>query len=127
MIGEWSLNFVTFGKTKWRTNADGLRLIKESWLITVAEIADYNEQTTKRNCDHWATTIADTKLIVLSVSLVFRATALSKAAVLDRRLCLSFNSELGFLLDQFRKKLLCKMMKDRAILIESCVDDQELV
>jgi hypothetical protein len=24
------------------------------------------------------------------------------------------------------KKLLCKMMKERAILIESCVDDQEL-
>ena len=41
-------------------------------------------------------------------------------------LCLSFNSELGLLLDQFRKKILCKMMKERAILIESCVDDQEL-
>ena len=41
-------------------------------------------------------------------------------------LCLSFNSELGLLLDQFSKKILCKMMKERAILIESCVDDQEL-
>ena len=32
--------------------------------------------------------------------------------------CLSFNTELGFSLDQFRKKLLlvCKMMKERAIL-----------
>jgi hypothetical protein len=35
--------------------------------------------------------------------------------------CLSFNTELGFSLDQFSK-----MMKERAILIESCVDDQEL-
>jgi hypothetical protein len=33
--------------------------------------------------------------------------------------CLSFNTELGFSLDQFSKKLLCKMMKERAILIES--------
>ena len=41
-------------------------------------------------------------------------------------LCLSFNSELGLLLDQFSKKILCKMMKERAILIESCDDDQEL-
>ena len=41
-------------------------------------------------------------------------------------LCLSFNSELGLLLDQFSKKLLCKMMKERATLIESCVDDQKL-
>ena len=41
-------------------------------------------------------------------------------------ICLSFNSELGFLLDQFSKKLLCKMIKERAILIESCVDDQQL-
>jgi hypothetical protein len=40
--------------------------------------------------------------------------------------CLSFNTELGFSLDQFSKKLLCTMMKQRAILIESCVDDQEL-
>ena len=40
--------------------------------------------------------------------------------------CLSFNTELGFLLDQFSKKLLCKMIKERAILIGSCVDDQEL-
>ena len=40
--------------------------------------------------------------------------------------CLSFNTELGFSLDQFSKKLLCKMMKERAILMESCVDDQEL-
>ena len=30
--------------------------------------------------------------------------------------CLSFNTELGFSLDQFSKKLLCKMMKERAIL-----------
>ena len=32
--------------------------------------------------------------------------------------CLSFNTELGFLLDQFSKKLLlvCKMMKERAVL-----------
>jgi hypothetical protein len=41
-------------------------------------------------------------------------------------ICLGVNSEIGFLLDQFSKKLLCKMMKERAILIESCVDDQEL-
>ena len=41
-------------------------------------------------------------------------------------ICLSVNTELGFSLDQFSKKLLCKMMKERAILIESCVDDQEL-
>jgi len=34
--------------------------------------------------------------------------------------------ELGFSLDHFSKKLLCKMMKERAILIESRVDDQEL-
>jgi hypothetical protein len=40
--------------------------------------------------------------------------------------CLSVNTELGFSLDQFSKKILCKMMKERAILIESCVDDQEL-
>jgi hypothetical protein len=40
--------------------------------------------------------------------------------------CLSFNTELGFSLDQFSKKLLCTMMKQRAILLESCVDDQEL-
>jgi len=40
--------------------------------------------------------------------------------------CLSFDSELGFLLDQFSKKILCKMMKERTILIESCVHDQEL-
>ena len=32
--------------------------------------------------------------------------------------CLSFNTELGFLLDKFSKKLLCKMMKERAIWIE---------
>jgi hypothetical protein len=31
--------------------------------------------------------------------------------------CLSFNTELGFSLDQFSKKLLCTMMKQRAILI----------
>jgi hypothetical protein len=30
--------------------------------------------------------------------------------------CLSFNTELGFSLDQFSKILLCKMMKERAIL-----------
>jgi hypothetical protein len=39
--------------------------------------------------------------------------------------CLSFNTELGFSLDQFSKQILCKMMKERAILIESFVDDQE--
>jgi hypothetical protein len=36
--------------------------------------------------------------------------------------CLSFNTELGFSLDQFIKKLLCKMIKDRAIVIEICGD-----
>ena len=40
--------------------------------------------------------------------------------------CLCFNIELGFLLDQFSKNLLCRMMKERAIIIESYVDDQEL-
>ena len=40
--------------------------------------------------------------------------------------CLSFNTEPGLMLDQFSKKLLCKMIKERAILIESCVDDQEV-
>ena len=33
--------------------------------------------------------------------------------------CIRFNSELGFLLDQFSQKLLSEMMKERAILIES--------
>ena len=36
--------------------------------------------------------------------------------------CLSFNTELGFSLDQLSKKLLCKMIKDRAIVIEICGD-----
>jgi hypothetical protein len=36
------------------------------------------------------------------------------------------NTELGFLLDQLSQKLLGKMIKEWAILIESCVDDQEL-
>jgi hypothetical protein len=40
--------------------------------------------------------------------------------------CLSFKAQLGFLLDQFSKELLCKMIKERAILIESCVEDQKL-
>ena len=40
--------------------------------------------------------------------------------------CFSFNTELGFLLDQLSQKLLGKMIKEWAILIESCVDDQEL-
>jgi hypothetical protein len=43
--------------------------------------------------------------------------ALSKAQFLIGDFCISFNTELGFLLDQFSKKLLCKMMKERAILI----------
>jgi hypothetical protein len=50
-----------------------------------------------------------------------------KLQFLIRDFCLSFNTELGFSLDQFsKKKLLCKMIKERAILIVSCVDDQEL-
>jgi len=40
--------------------------------------------------------------------------------------CFRFNTDLGFLLDQLSQKLLGKMIKERAILIESCVDDQEL-
>jgi peroxiredoxin len=40
--------------------------------------------------------------------------------------CFSFNTELGFLLDQLSQKLLGKMIKEWAILIESCVVDQEL-
>jgi hypothetical protein len=40
--------------------------------------------------------------------------------------CLSFNTKLCFFLYQFSKKQLCKKIKERAILIESCVDDQEL-
>jgi len=78
----------------------------------------YQTRTIRRN--------RNSNKIVLSGSRVFRAIAPSKGAVLDQSLFLSFNSELGFSLDQFSKKLLCKMMKERAILIESCVDDQEL-
>jgi hypothetical protein len=40
--------------------------------------------------------------------------------------CFSFNTELGFLLDQLSQQLSGKMIKEWAILIESCVDDQEL-
>jgi hypothetical protein len=41
--------------------------------------------------------------------------------------CLSFNTELGYLLYLFsKKKLSSKLIKELAILMESCVDDQEL-
>jgi hypothetical protein len=54
-------------------------------------------------------------------------TPFQKLQFLIRDFCLSFNTELGFSLDQFsKKKLLCKMIKERAILIVSCVEDQEL-
>jgi len=75
----------------------------------------YQTRTIRRN--------RNSNKIVLSGSCVFRATVLSKAvATFVLVLTVSF----GFLLDQFSKKLLCKMMKERTILIESCVDDQEL-
>jgi hypothetical protein len=63
--------------------------------------------------------------IVLSGSCVFRATVLSKAAV-TFVLVLVLTVSLVSCSTSSVKKLLCKMMKEGTILIESCVDDQEL-
>ena len=65
-------------------------------------------------------------LSILVITSFYPDLAFSELQFLIGDFCLSFNTELGFSLDQFSKKLLCKMMKERAILIESCVDDQEL-
>ena len=64
-------------------------------LMRSAYTNHYQTRTIRRN--------RNSNKIVLSGSCVFRATVLSKAAV---TFCLSFsfNSELGFLLDQFSKK-----------------------
>ena len=63
--------------------------------------------------------------IVLFGSCVFRATVLSKAAA-TFVLVLVLTVSLVSCSTSSVKKLLCKMMKERTILIESCVDDQEL-
>jgi hypothetical protein len=63
--------------------------------------------------------------IVLSGSCVFRATVLSKSAV-TFVLVLVLTVSLVSCSTSSVTKLLCKMMKERTILIESCVDDQEL-
>jgi hypothetical protein len=62
--------------------------------------------------------------IVLSGSCVFRATVLSKAAA---TFVLVLTVSLVSCSTSSVKQLLCKMMKERTILIESCVDDQELL
>ena len=84
-------------------------------LMRSAYTNHYETRTIRRN--------RNSNTIVLSGSCVFRATVLSKAAatfvlVLTVSLISCANSSL--------KKLFSKMMKERTILIESCVDDQEL-
>ena len=61
--------------------------------------------------------------IVLSGSCVFRATVLSKAATI---FFLVLIVSLVSCSTSLVEKLLCKMMKERIILIELCVNDQEL-
>ena len=75
----------------------------------------YQTRTIRRN--------RNSNKIVLSGSCVFRATVLSKAAA---TFVLVLTVSLVSCSTSSVKKLLCKMMKERTILIKSCVDDQEL-
>jgi hypothetical protein len=75
----------------------------------------YQTRTIRRN--------RNSNKIVLSGSCVFRDTVLSKATA---TFVLVLTVSLVSCSTSSVKKLLCKMKKERTILIESCVDDQEL-
>ena len=84
-------------------------------LMRSAYTNQYQTRTIRRN--------RNSNKIVLSESCVFRATVLSKAAA---TFVLVLTVSLVSCSTSSVQKLLCKMMKERTILIESCVDDQEL-
>jgi hypothetical protein len=75
----------------------------------------YQTRTIRRN--------RNSNKIVLSGSCAFRDTVLSKATA---TFVLVLTVSLVSCSTSSVKKLLCKMKKERTILIESCVDDQEL-
>ena len=84
-------------------------------LMRSAYTNQYQTRTIRRN--------RNSNKIVLFGSCVFRATVLSKAAA---TFVLVLTVSLVSCSTSSVQKLLCKMMKERTILIESCVDDQEL-
>ena len=84
-------------------------------LMRSAYANHYQTRTIRRN--------TNSNKILFSGSCIFRATVLSKAAA---TFVLVLTVSLVSCSTSSVKKLLCKMVKERTILIESCVDDQEL-
>ena len=77
-------------------------------------------------CITYVNQIVSALKTVLSRFHVFRATSLSKDAVLDRILLFWFQHWVGFLVWQAHYKncitISCKMIKDRTMCVESCFD-----